>query len=447
MGPSMKRATQLRSMPEQDLLSLFENATPQSRGELVEQLVKEYEGDVLRLPGNATCRANLQGAALKGFRMGGACLSAADLRGADLRAAFLAETDLTECLLDRALMVEADMVGASLARAEISETDLRSSLLEDANFESATMRFSHFDGAVLEGANLSNVDAWGATFENADMRGANLRNGRFGDCVFRSANLSGADLRGCILTKSELKDVQLQNTDLRDANMAQTNLSGADLTSAKLQGQDLNTCTLANVRLSGAYFSKTQFSRAQVGQKIGEEQDRNYEAATKGYLALERNFTDLGESDSASWAYRKRRRMQKLDAAARTKQFARNGMFIQAIGSGLQYFGDLASELVCDYGESVWRVLGSIVSISFVFTIIYGITGSVVKVHDGAHLVTYDPLDLFIFSLLAMTTSGSPAVDLLPRNEYVHLLTGTQAGLGIFLTGLLGFVAGNKIRR
>ncbi len=339
------------------------------------------------------------------------------------------------------------MVGASLARAAISEANLTSSLLEDANFESATMRFSHFDGAVLEGANLSNVDAWGATFENADMRGANLRNGRFGDCVFRSANLSGADLRGSVLTKSELSGVQLQNTDLRDANMAQTNLSGADLTSAKLQGQDLNTCELSGVRLSGAYFNKTQFGLVQLGQKIGEEQDRNYEAATKGYLALERNFADLGESGSASWAYRKRRRMQKLGAAARTKQFAKHRNAIRALGSGLEYLGDLASELVCDYGESVWRVLGSIVSISFIFAVVYGVTGSVVKVTDGAHLVTYNPIDLFIFSLLAMTTSGSPAVDLLPRNEYVHLLTGTQAGLGIFLTGLLGFVAGNKIRR
>jgi hypothetical protein len=46
-----------------------------------------------------------------------------------------------------------------------------------------------------------------------------------------------------------------------------------------------------------------------------------------------------------------------------------------------------------------------------------------------------------------MTTSGSPVVGVEPRSEAVHLLTGFQASLGIALTGLLGFVLGNRIRR
>ena len=78
-------------------------------------------------------------------------------------------------------------------------------------------------------------------------------------------------------------------------------------------------------------------------------------------------------------------------------------------------------------------------------------TGSVVRVETTPagplRVLTRRPLDLAIFSLLALTTSGTPAVGLLPRNEFVHLLTGIQALLGISLTGLLGFVVGNRIRR
>jgi hypothetical protein len=74
-----------------------------------------------------------------------------------------------------------------------------------------------------------------------------------------------------------------------------------------------------------------------------------------------------------------------------------------------------------------------------------------VRVEEGANgltrTVTSDVLDLAIFSLLALTTSGSPVVGLLPRDEAVHALTGIEALLGIFLTGLLGFVAGHRIRR
>jgi len=134
-------------------------------------------------------------------------------------------------------------------------------------------------------------------------------------------------------------------------------------------------------------------------------------------------------------------------ALGRAQAAWRRRDFSAAFGDGLKYCGDGLTELVCDYGESVRRVLASVIAIFVVFAFIYGVTGSVVRTIGETHAVTRRPIDLLIFSLLAMTTSGSPAVDLLPRNEYVHLITGVQAALGIFLTGLLGFVAGNRIRR
>jgi len=85
------------------------------------------------------------------------------------------------------------------------------------------------------------------------------------------------------------------------------------------------------------------------------------------------------------------------------------------------------------------------------FAVLYGVTGSVLRAAPGPNgpveVVTRDPLDLAIFSLGAMTTSGLPTITLSPVNVYVNLLTGLQALCGIFLTGLLGFVAGARIRR
>ena len=54
--------------------------------------------------------------------------------------------------------------------------------------------------------------------------------------------------------------------------------------------------------------------------------------------------------------------------------------------------------------------------------------------------------ELAIFSLLVMTT-GSPEGGLQPRGDLTLLLMGVHAFLGIALTGLLGFVLGNRIRR
>ena len=45
-----------------------------------------------------------------------------------------------------------------------------------------------------------------------------------------------------------------------------------------------------------------------------------------------------------------------------------------------------------------------------------------------------------------MTTVG-PSGGLQPRGDLTLALMGTQAFLGVALTGLLGFVLGNRIRR
>ena len=59
---------------------------------------------------------------------------------------------------------------------------------------------------------------------------------------------------------------------------------------------------------------------------------------------------------------------------------------------------------------------------------------------------TRSPADLAVFSLFSMITSAQPPVGLLPADEYARLLTGIHALLGWTLTGLLGFVLGNRMR-
>jgi hypothetical protein len=105
---------------------------------------------------------------------------------------------------------------------------------------------------------------------------------------------------------------------------------------------------------------------------------------------------------------------------------------------------------MCDYGESVRRVLGSLAAVYATFTLIYALTGSVVREVEipggSVRVPTRNPVVLAIFSLLVMTT-GSPEGGLAPRGDFTLLLMGVHAFLGIALTGLLGFVLGNRIRR
>ncbi len=121
-----------------------------------------------------------------------------------------------------------------------------------------------------------------------------------------------------------------------------------------------------------------------------------------------------------------------------------------SIRSYASFASDQLVEWLCDYGESVPRVLVSLLVLYVVFAVIYGLTGSVVREVETAtgvvRVPTRNALDLAIFGLLAMTT-GSIGMRLLPANDLALVLVGIHLFLGVALIGLLGFVLGNRIRR
>jgi uncharacterized protein YjbI with pentapeptide repeats len=460
-------------------------ATAQAeKAEVVLRLIEEHPQGRLELPAREGRRPDLDGLdlsrpALEG-RQGqvlagapwwdaerrGAGLRRADLRGASLTLANLQAADLTESHLRQALLrganlqgvrlEEADLAGADLAGADLqgamlSGADLGGAMLEDANLQGATLRFVHGPGAVLETANLQGADLWGARLEGAVLAGADLQKAVLGEAKLRGADLAGADLRGAVLGQADLRGARLQGADLRGAILTRVNFEGAVLKDAKLQGMVMTDCNLTHIHLSGAAIEKAQFRREQLGGAIGEELAGEYEGARRGYLALERHFHDLGDSDAVSWAYRKRRRMQKLAAREQGRAARARRDWRGAAAWYAKYAGDQVTEWLSDYGESVPRVLRCMLVVYLLFLLLYGLTGSVVRVEPTptgmSRVPTRSPADLAVFALFSMITSAQPPVGLLPANEYARLLTGMQALLGTTLTGLLGFVLGNRMRR
>ena len=107
---------------------------------------------------------------------------------------------------------------------------------------------------------------------------------------------------------------------------------------------------------------------------------------------------------------------------------------------------DQMVELVCDYGEGFWRVLGCLALLWLDFALFYGIMGHVLADRGPAYSTTRNLFDLLSFSLASMVTIEAPGLLVYP-SLLMRILMPLQAALGIFLLGLLGFVAGNRIRR
>lgn len=368
-----------------------------------------------------------------------------DLRGADLQGASLRRATFARALLEEARFSDADLAGADFHEAVLAEADFRSAMLEEADLQGASLRFAQLQGAILEGARLGRADLWGVQGAGAVLAGADLQGATLAEANLEGADLRNADLRGAVLKQANLRGANLQGADLQGAVLGGTDLEGALLREAKLQGVTLSHCRIAGVHLSDAWLEKTRFQREQLGGAIGEERAHEYELARRGYLALERNFEALGDPDAARWAYLKKRRMQKRDARRRARAALRHRHWRPALRWYTQYASDQFVEWLCNYGESVWRVLGAAVFIFLLFILIYAATGTVVRTDKTPTTA----LDIALFSLTAMTSPGNPPDWLQPGrgNELAYMLSAAQTLVSIFLIGLLGFVAGNRIRR
>jgi uncharacterized protein YjbI with pentapeptide repeats len=355
----------------------------------------------------------------------------------------------------------ANLQGAKLVRANLQGVDWGLAGLKETWLMGTNLQGSFLMGANLQGAGLWLANLQGANLSYADLQGANL------SCaVLQGAKLWGANLQG-----ANLSDAVLQGAKLMGANLQEAKLEGAKTQEAYLQYSHLEKVDLFGVEsLEGVYFCNaflddTRIKREQLGGAIGEEQEGRYHEAKEAYLGLKNNFAEIGRYSDESWAYVKERQMEKMCSAPwRARRFYGESQ-LEDVWDGalrqwkrlpvwhprvlwfyarhtLKWLSDWFVELLCDYGESLWRVLAWMVLVILGFAAYYQVSHAVVTSSQDAATSLWDHL---IFSLGAFTTL-QPA-RLQAARPGIELLTTFQAIIGISLAGLLGFVAGNRIRR
>jgi hypothetical protein len=347
------------------------------------------------------------------------------------------------------------LTGVDLSRLDLSGIDLH----------------GRWDGesASWIGVNLQGSDLRGANLRGADLRYADLQGARLMGTNLQGARLGLANLRGAKLAHAKLDGASLVMADLQEATLYDANLQGSDLRSADLRGVDLlgvHTGGLLKVRLYRAKLDHTLLRREQLGAGIEDEQAGGYREAQDTYLMLKRNFEDLGDYEAASWSYMKERQMEKACSApwrARgfygkeelgdTNDHRLPGRYPCVwwffVRHTAKWLSDWLVELVCGYGERPSRTMVTMTIVFGLFMGIYWATWAVMKMERTAEGTVFVPtrnlVDLAIFGLGAFTTMDPQGLE--PRVAWVQFLTGLEALLGIGLTGLLGFVLGNRIRR
>jgi uncharacterized protein YjbI with pentapeptide repeats len=389
-------------------------------------------------------------------------LRSADLQGANLSSANLQGADLLYANLQGANLRLTDFQGAVLMGANLQKADLRS-----ADLQKARMSLADLQGADLSHANLQRAVLLLADLQKARMSLADLQGADLSGADLQEAYLIGANLRGSHQREANLQDARLLKTNLQDACLPDANLQGADLLLADLQRANLQGANLIGLDLRNAYkfegiylYNATMggllLPREKLGRGLGEEISGMWEEAQEAYLLIKNLWTQQGRYDDAAWAYRKERRMEKKAALKRAVEDRQIKAWRDAIRNYVRVASDWAQELICDYGESVWRVLAWIAAVWVSFAILYGAFALVwgpwqeVVLSDGnmerTRATTQSVIQLLAYSLGTMTGAEAVGLEAFPCLT-MQILPPVQSFLGIGLVGLLGFVLGNRIRR
>ncbi len=332
------------------------------------------------------------------------------------------------------------------------EADFTDAMLEDARFTRAHLRYATMSKALLDSADFSKADLWGVNFVKAEADDANFRDARCDEADFSEADLSGVDLTGASLKKAKFGRCKLHGAKFDGATVDGAHFDDADLSNASLPRLNLQTCSLKHVRLAGAWLDATRLRPEQLGGAVGEEIAKDYHGARDAYVVLEQNFRGIGNGDGASWAFRKGRRMGKLHERETAHHAWKQRRWSKVFFHGASWLSDAFVEWLCDYGESLWRVMRAFGVLILVFAGFYGATESLVRVTTGAggavsKTTTESPFDLLAYSFLNMLSTSAPDIGLRPVSPIYYLVTSMQGAVGIVLIGLFGYVLGNRMHR
>lgn len=359
---------------------------------------------------------------------------------------------------------------------DLSKMDLRCVKMVHCNLSGAKLNSTQLDGTFFFGCDLSRIDSWVGSFKCTSFRQSYVVESRFMYGNFEGASFAHSNLENTKLIDSyHDRDTWFYQTRLFKTNLQEAHLEKVNLKEART----LYGCKLHRARLEG-----TEIDYGLFGGHIGEELDHEFTSAAETYSAIKANLEAAGQYTQAAKAYIKERKMEKSSSApwnARRSygeselgdeyEFSQeeNKLVRTKIGTTwknpktwsfyfrhlFKWLADWIVELLCSYGESAWRVLfwmGALILVigPLAISVLGGLawTGANREIYfaisSPIRRLGYTYFQYVLYMMDTFTTADFAQLE--PANDTIRLLSGFMAMLGIFLAGLLGFVAGNRIR-
>lgn len=316
-----------------------------------------------------------------------------------------------------------NLKGKDLSGIKLSSERLKEVCKKRKSKITPTWIYEKTGGINLEGVNLSWANLYGADLD---------------ECCLRFADLRGADLRHV-----DFIDADLSNAILWDAKFDSAVLDGANLNEANIFGANFGNSTVSRENTGETIIQEHTDYDKNSGFKMGDNRNRFWQAS-KIYRELKSTFDNSALYNDASWAYRKARKMEKHLALDNTMKTLRRKELRAFINNATKWASDIFVELLSDYGENPWRVFVSLNVVWLGFAIIYWLISGIILSDTG--IITKAAVDALAFSLGTMTTIQPVGLEA-SNSLFMRFLMPVETLFAIALTGLFGYVLGNRINR
>ncbi|MBR3699918.1 MAG: pentapeptide repeat-containing protein [Bacteroidales bacterium] len=347
-------------------------------------------------------------------------------------------------------MEEKVIIGVDYSGQVLEGVDFSGCTLTKVNFKNATLKHCKFDEAVLDSCsfdcsstpnepNLQSVSFRKATLTNCRFRYAymmwsDFRYSRINQATFEDAIIDFCDLYRCFFEGVVLfKHARISNSSLYYTYFGDaTNIRRENLVNDQLVQQNKKAYTKFLV----------DWHTYGIGERTNDMQvvsDWSPDASIKArwsdaediYKTLTGLWNERGFNADANWGYVQGRRMERrrMMAELSDKQL---GFWTKA-GRVWHIIGNSLSDLFFGYGESMFKMIVTYIVTVILFAVLFQ--------SEVSPLEYVDALGVSLKNMAGMDSEVLQGV-----SPLVDMLNLIQTTIGILLTGIFGFILGNKIR-
>lgn len=327
-------------------------------------------------------------------------------------------------------------------KRKIKDLNFRDTQLEQVLFEYAQLENCNFDlsktskEASIKAVSFKNAKLQNCRFRNAHILWTDFRYAEINQATFEGATINFSDcyrtffVGVVIFRKSLIQNTSLYYTYFGDGST----IRQANLYKGKLIQQDKKAYRefLVEWQKHSSSVRKNDQKNAVSNWDPEDSLKGRFADAEDIYKTLNGLWMSRGFMEDANWAYVLGRRMERYRML---NELPTEKNFLKKLSTAVNIFWNLVSDLMFGYGESILKMILSYVFIIILFAYFY-------YASPGISLPSYLlALEVSLKNMVAITSEEVSNVS--PLVDFLNLI---QTTLGIILTGIFGFILGNKIR-